>query len=150
MAKLIWALLCRRIILDRETNLVSYVDAVDGMSLPKFPLPAPLFFVGTTWARGDDDKLEMNVVVYGPNGRRIDEAEADPLTFERQHKRGRMNVGIGGFSIDGPGRYAFAIETRLKGRWVEVHRFPLDVDARVQPEAGSMKKQPRKKRASRG
>jgi hypothetical protein len=148
MAKLIWALLCRRIILDRETNLVSYVDALDGLSIVKFPAASPTVFVGTSWLRGDEERLEMNVVIYGPDGSRLDAVEADPIVFEPQHNRGRMNIVISSFPITSPGTYHLAIETKAKSKWQEVHRFPLNVEARVQPREETLVKAPPKKRST--
>lgn len=128
MAKLVWALLCRRIIIDQQTNLVSYVDALDAVAIPEFPFKAPPVLVGTLWQREGEKNLEMRVQVYAPSGAQLVTFEASPLEFEPAHKRARMNAGVAGFEIAGPGRYQFGIETREKGKWVEVHRVPFDVD----------------------
>lgn len=128
MAKLVWALLCQRMIIDAQTNLVSYVDALDAVTIPKFPLKAPPIVVGTLWQREGEKKLEMRVQVYAPSGLQLGAFEAAPLEFKPEHKRARMNVGVSGFEIAEPGRYQFGIETREKGKWVEVHRVPFDVD----------------------
>lgn len=128
MPKLVWALLCQRLIIDQQTNLVSYVDAFDGVALPYFPLPAPILTVATVWKREEEAALEMRVAVYDPHGRRLMDAQADPLRFEPHHRRGRMHVVVGGFEIAGPGSYGFGIETRREGEWVEVHRVVLDIE----------------------
>lgn len=128
MAKLVWALLCRRIIIDHQTNLVSYVDALDAVTVKEFPFKAPPVLVGTVWQREGEKKLEMRVQVYTPSEENLLSFEASPLEFGPEHTRARMNAGVAGFEIAGPGRYQFGIETREKGKWVEVHRVPFDVD----------------------
>ncbi|MBX9928487.1 MAG: hypothetical protein K2X99_06185 [Gemmatimonadaceae bacterium] len=116
-------------LLDQQTNLVSYIDALDAVTIPKFPVKAPLTIISTLWQRGSETQLEMRVRVYAPDGKHLIDAVADPLAFRPEHKRGRMSVGVAGFEISGPGRYEFGVETREKGKWVEVHRIPMDVDA---------------------
>lgn len=129
MAKLVWALLCQRVIIDAQTNLVSYIDALDAVAVNKFPLSAPPIMVGTLWQRGAEKKLEMRVQVYAPSGALLRMFEALPLDFQPEHKRARINCVVAGFDIAEPGRYEFGIETRDKGKWIEVHRVPFDVDS---------------------
>ena len=71
----------------------------------------------------------MRVQVYSPDGVQLITAEADPLEFLPEHTRARMSVVVAGFDITAPGRLQFGIETREKGKWVEVHRVPFDIDA---------------------
>src|SRR5688500_3869399 len=104
MAKLIWALLCRRIIVDQQPNSVSYIDAIEGLVGVR-PRPAPLVAVATLWQRGGEIKLEMRVTVFSPAGDSVIVAEAESLTFEPQHTRGRMHLGLTGFPLAGPGQY---------------------------------------------
>lgn len=134
MANLVWALLCGRLIIDSQTNLVSYVDALDAVTLPKFPVKAPPIVVGTLWQREEEKKLEMRVQVYAPSGAQLGVFEATPLEFKPEHKRARMNVLVAGFDIESAGRYQFGIETREKGKWVEIHRVPFDVDPAIPPQ----------------
>ena len=129
MAKLVWALLCQRMILDQGTNLVSYIDALDAIAVTHFPAKSPLIVVSSLWQRGTETKLEMRVRVFSPHGNVLAEIEAVPLDFAPQHQRGRMAVGLAGFDIDGPGRYEFGIETRENGAWKEVHRVPFDIES---------------------
>ena len=131
MAKLIWAVTCSRILLDQPTNLVSYIDLLDGVALLHFPTNAPPTFIGTAWQREDEHILEMRVRAYAPDGSHLMDSQAVPLVFEPQHKRGRIHVGFEGFTIPGPGRYEFGIEIKKDSKWVEVTRIPFDVDAAV-------------------
>lgn len=129
MAKLVWALLSQRVIIDAQTNLVSYIDALDAVTIEHFPLKAPPIFVSAIWQRDAEKRLEMRVRVYSPEGKQLLEQEANPLEFESQHKRGRMTVAVAGFDIATPGRYEFGVETKDKGKWTEATRIPFDVDA---------------------
>src|ERR1035438_672928 len=65
MAKLIWSVPCSRILLDQPSNRVSYIDVLDGVSLPSFPPLAPLTFIGMFFQRENETKLEVRVRAYG-------------------------------------------------------------------------------------
>ena len=141
MAKLVWALICQRVLLDQPTNRMSYIDALDAVSLAQFPVKAPQVLLTSVWQRGAESRLEMKVRVYSPAGSMLTEAVASPLDFSPEHRRARMSVAIGGFDIETPGRYEFAIETPNSGNWTEVQRVPFDVDdARVDVLANNAKK----------
>lgn len=129
MAKLTWAVACRRIIHDSPTGLFSYLDSVDGMTTPQFPIEAPPLFVGTLWERDPGEaSITMRVRIYGVDGSHLMDAPAAVLNFEAQHKKGRINLGFGGFSISGPGTIHLGIEHKVKRSWVEVHRIPLEIE----------------------
>ena len=138
MAKLVWALLCQRVIIDQQTNFVSYVDALDSVAIPKFPIKAPPLFVSTIWQRDKEARLEMRVRAFAPGGEKLTEVEANPLEFAPHHRRARMTVGLAGFDLTGPGRYEFAVDTRDGGKWVEVQRVPFDVDLSVAAKPSSV------------
>lgn len=129
MAKLVWALLCRRVIVDSQTNLLSYVDALDGFNAPQFPITAPLIVACSVWQRENDERsISMRVLMYSPNGARLFVSDENTLALETVHKRARLNAGIAGFEIPSAGRYEVAFELKHRGEWVEQHRVPIDID----------------------
>jgi hypothetical protein len=145
MAKLVWALLCRRVIIDAQTNLLSYVDALDGFNVPQFPSASPLIIACTVWHRESQEerRLVMKVVVHSPNGAVLFESDESSLELEPVHKRGRINLGIAGFELPEPGQYQIGIRLKQDDEWTEVHRVALDVDpvvavsmVQAKPEGG--------------
>lgn len=128
MAKLIWAIPCSRILLDQPSNLVSYIDVLDGVALPSYPALAPLTFIGMVWQREDESKLDVRVRVLSPDGSHVMDSESAQVIFQPHHKRGRIHIGLGGFPIAGPGRFHFAIDTKVRNKWVEQARVPFDLE----------------------
>lgn len=128
MAKLIWAVLCRRVLQDAPTNLMSYIDTVDALAASQFPVPAPGLVVGTLWSReGDEPSIEVQVRVLSPDGAQLGDVSGAVLPLEPQHQRGRVNVGLAGFPMNGPGRIEYVIEIRKGEEWIEAGRLPLDL-----------------------
>ena len=75
MATLVWAVTAQRIITDRDTNSVSYIDLVENFAVPVFPSQLPPFSIGTLWQRESGENsftiritfLSPNDDVYGPS-----------------------------------------------------------------------------------
>lgn len=128
MANLIWAVPCSRILLDTPSNLVSYIDVLDGVALPTYPSLAPLTFIGMVWQRENESKLEVRVRVLGPDGTELMISEPSQVVFGPNHRRGRIHIGVAGFMIPAPGRYHFAIELKLRNKWTETSRLPFDLE----------------------
>ncbi|MDR3673254.1 MAG: hypothetical protein P4L36_20580 [Holophaga sp.] len=138
MARLTWAIACQRILLDQQTNMMSYIDALDGISLPVFPIMAPPIFVGTLWEREGEAQIEVQVKAYAPDGAILGTAVSEPLRFRPEHQRGRVNVVLAGIVLPAAGRYEFGIEIRDKKKWVEVNRIPFQVEQAVPGAQGKL------------
>jgi hypothetical protein len=138
MAKLIWAIPCSRILLDQPSNLVSYIDALDGVAIPSFPADAPTTFIGTLWHRDGSAKIEVRIAVYDPDGKKLMDSEAVAFTFEPHHKRCRANIGFSGFPLKGPGQFSFGVELKKGGKWTEVLRIPFDVDQMIPAQSDEL------------
>lgn len=129
MPSLVWALLCRRVIIDAQFNLISYIDGIESLALPHFPHTVPAFVLCTNWIRtpGKDGTINMRGVVYSPSGEQLHAEDADPLELQAHHRRARVNLLLGGFSAPAPGTYDVACEVLVGTKWQEVARLPLDV-----------------------
>ena len=142
MSKLIWAIPCSRVIVDQTTNMVSYIDVLDGAFLEKVPIKAPLTILGTLWKREKDSKLEVRIRAYAPDGTHLMDVSADPLVYEPTHKRARVNIGLAGFDINSPGPYEFGIEQKKAGKWVEEARILFEVEISTPTSAKKGKTNP--------
>lgn len=140
MAKFRWALMCRRLLIDGPTNLVSYIDAVEGFGLPQFPFPCPPLVVGTLWDRenASEPGIQMRAIVRSPSGEILTAEEAPALLFEPQHTRGRVNLALQGFLLPAPGRYTITLEHKSGTEWREVYQLWFDVDQVVLQEATAL------------
>lgn len=128
MAIFTWAVLCQQIITDQESNAASYINALEGIGLVRFPSQLPLLMVGTLWRRAkEDDKLEMRVRVLGPDNSLLHTENGPIANFGKEFRRYRINLGIGGVSAPAPGVYSYVIEQRKGNQWNEVASLPLEV-----------------------
>jgi len=128
MAQFKWGLLCRRVIVDLESNLISYIDAVEAFGSQTFPFPCPPIFVGTAWERdGKEAGIELRAIVYSPNGQQINVTEASPLVFGEHHLRGRVNLLLYGFAVPEPGTYKISLEHKVGSEWQRVHILSMNI-----------------------
>ena len=151
MTKLIWALVCRRVLTDKETNTVSYIDGIEELKALKLPSACPPLVVGTLWKRDANDKtLTMRV--------RVSMGDKEVLTFEAPEiamsgLRHRVNVQMGGFPIDDAGELTFAVEQLVGKTWKETARVPVDIQvaegSKADGTSDAGRKVPRKNRRSK-
>ena len=135
MANLIWAIICQRIITDRDSNSVSYIDALEGVGLLRFPSPLPPVTVGTLWQRtADNDSVAMRVRVLGPNGDVLHTEDGPVVQFGPGIRRYRVNMQVFGAEASEPGTYQVSLDQKQAGKWVELSRFPLEVQEASIPQ----------------
>jgi hypothetical protein len=127
MSKLISAVLCSRVIIDQQTNLVSYIDILDGVHIFSFPFKAPLVIAGTIWQIENEKKIEVRVRVFSPDNDHLIDSTSAQMDILPGIKHARMNVAVAGFNIGAIGTYQFAIEHKISGKWHEITRIPMDV-----------------------
>jgi hypothetical protein len=143
MAKLIWAVICRRVLTDKETNTVSYIDGIEELKAAKLPSPCPPVVIGTLWRRNaTQNSLSIRV--------RVIAGDSEVLVFEAPEiamsaTRHRVNIQLGGFPIDREGELSFVLEQRVEKAWLEVGRVPVDVQLVAASSSTRNAKKPTKK-----
>lgn len=129
MAELRWALTCERVIIDRQTNAASYIDAVEELVVPQVPFPVPPFIVGTLWERRvAGEVVEVRVRFLDPSAEILTEIPTrleDPVAI-----RHRANFAVF-VATRQAGRHDVVIEQKLDRGWREAARLPINVS--VQP-----------------
>lgn len=128
MASFIWAVICQQIITDRETNAVSYINALEAIALGRFPTQLPPLYVATLWQKtAENDKVEMRIKVYAPDGSTVHTEDGPIAKFGKEFRRYRVNMLVVGASAPKPGVYQYAVEQKQGGAWREVAKYPLEV-----------------------
>jgi hypothetical protein len=125
MARLIWAITCQRIIVDNDSNLVTYVDATEEVHVPQMPFPLA-FYIGLLWAReAPGESIRMRVSVHDPDG---------TVTFQREgylvHPvviRHRANLPIA-FVAQSAGEASVMVEQFVNDDWRVEKIIPIHVD----------------------
>ena len=127
MAFLRWVVTCQRVLTDQQTNFVSYVDAVEGMSVPELPGPMPPFTVGTLWDRETvGEAIEMRVRIMDPD--RTEIARLGPATlYHAEAARHRANVNVFLSRIEKPGYYTVVIEQLAGEEWQMRGAVPIEL-----------------------
>lgn len=136
MATLLWLIPCRRIIIDSETNLVSYIDVLNGFRVSQLPAQFPTIMVGSVWEAEPGDVLESRFRFVGPDGKVLREFEFPSHTFSS--RRHRQNLQIGGFTVSAEGRYRIAFEQKENGSWAVAGSmgFPIELREEEDEEGG--------------
>jgi hypothetical protein len=138
MAKLMYAFPCARVIIDQATNLISFIDVLDGVVVPVFPFVAPAMCIGAIWETEGDKRIEMRARILAPDGGQVVEAAATSLDLKPEHKRARTVVVASGFVFPAPGKYQITVELKRSGKWVEASRIPIDIDPALPPQNREM------------
>jgi len=127
MAKLLWAVTCQRVLTDSDTNSVSYIEAVEQLSIPTLPFQFPPFTLGTLWKRDRvGEPLTMRVEIVNPEGRVI--AGLEPPTGAAEGAvRQRVNLVLSGVPIDAYGEYVIRVLQKEGGAWRTEAELVLDV-----------------------
>lgn len=147
--RLIWAVLCERSVIDRDTNMVSLINVLEEMtmavqpppeapdaSLPQAVIPVPIELV-TLWARSDEkipERGRYRVRLLLPDDRvpADSEFEVDLTQFLRLRHRSRFP----GLPVAGEGTYHFVVEEGAGGGgWATMSEVPLRVVVQTQEPA---------------
>lgn len=139
--KVIWAVLCQRSLLDRDTNNISLIDVVEEIQVTAMPPQVepgdPAYQLLATnvvefvvlFGRSNFDTPETSrgrVSLKTPSGTSTNahEFEVD-LSHNLKH---RFRLKIPGIPIDGEGIYNFLVDCKTgTGDWDEKFVLPLEV-----------------------
>jgi hypothetical protein len=131
-----WSVICQASIVDKDTNLFSIINVIEGVAIQGeqsadkiFPLPIQ---VASFWYRENNDipaKGQARNRFISPSGEIIkeQEMEIDLETYERFRWRSNF-VGLN--FLDGSGIYTVAVSYRSgeSEEWTDVASVPLKVE----------------------
>lgn len=156
MAKLLWALTCQRVIVDKSTNTVSYVDGVESLGFEEFPTLLPIFWVATVWIRErEGDDLLVRVRVINPSGKELMRYESES-PMKLLASRHRLNIQVGAKEIEKPGVYTVVLQQKRGKNWRTEGTIPLvmvhvtEQEVKVRPKRHGKSKAVRKSSSSTG
>lgn len=143
MTKHIWAVVCKRSIVDAETNNVSLIDVLEEVSVSLPPATkinkvkkgygiVPMNFeVVSMWIRESSEEKSVGrsrIAICDPSGRIVQSTEID--VDLREYQRMRTRQRFSGLPVRGEGNYWLCVELKDEGKdkWIEVDRVPLQVN----------------------
>jgi len=126
MARHVWSVLCQSVLIDQFTNSMSFIQAIEGLSVPSVPASAPQMMVGTLWLRtGKESQLLSRIRILDPHGKVANVVENNPASLSVP--RSRTVTVLGGFSLSSAGVYSLVVESKKDGTWVQEASIPFEV-----------------------
>jgi len=139
--KHVWTIICKKSIIDSDTNLISIVDVIEQLQigLPKkimeenktVNLPVN-FEIISSWADFDRTIIKkgwVNVVVLDPKGNKLKNFESK-FVMDKHYTNVRTRLKISGLPISIKGVYSFIVQFKDKenGKYQEIASVPLFID----------------------
>jgi len=126
MAKLLWGLLCDRIIVDRETNATSHIDVIDSIIVEKFPTVLFRAALALMWkAERENEELQIRILVNWPGATEAIVVEPDKFPFEGLTHR--FNLTVNNIKIEEAGELSFEVKHFVNGKWKKADRFSYPI-----------------------
>ena len=133
MATLRWAIACFRIIIDRATNSVSYIDTVEAWSVPSLDSPLGPFNLGTVWERETvGESIIHRIRVTNPAGEEVASLARELVHAEAIRHRSNMSLHID--QVKMVGRFLLHVEQQVGGEWRTEVSIPLVVTLEEEAE----------------
>jgi hypothetical protein len=130
MFKHVWSVLCERISIDQNTNLVSYLTSTEGFTTESLPIAVLNLAYGTRWYKeGDGEEiLRIRLFLVAPDG-----SEKELITGEQKSKANnhRTNIMLNGLFFEQSGDYMFKLQMQEDDKWVTVHEMPLTISVKT-------------------
>ncbi len=122
----IWSVLCERVSIDQDTNLASYLTAVEGINAMQLPITVQNLSLGTRWHKEEDSEAHLSIRLFlvAPDGMEEKLVDGVQSTTSRNH---RVNFILNGLVFKKIGRYVLKLQVKNDERWTTVHEIPLEI-----------------------
>lgn len=144
MAKHIWSVLCRKVIIDKNDNSLSLIEVVEGVevvSLPASSVQASQMFMDlvTYWRRSYPSKVEhatARLVIKDPGGKAVGLPHEIPIALEEAPRIRCLLRFQGGVPYTKNGVYEYMVQLKYGGsKWGTVAQIPLEITIKPAPSA---------------
>lgn len=110
MIRLIWSVLCREILTDRETNSVSYIHAIEEGAAAALPTRIAPISLGTLWEMDTPgpEPFIARVVLGSPSGQDVGLLQTGMLSFT--NSRHRLHFRLQGLPMTEYGRHEIRLD----------------------------------------
>jgi hypothetical protein len=127
MPKLLYALMCADMIVDKDTNATSFIRTVEHAVVPQLPAVLPPIYFASLWDLGDKGTEGFTVALQliPPEGKptTLGIQEIGP-TGTMLHK---MNFQLPGLNVEAEGRYNIAVAIKRGDSYKKQAELPLFV-----------------------
>jgi hypothetical protein len=128
--KLIWSVICNRIITDQKTNTVSYIDCIEEVQTPNFPAIMANCSIGTLWKKeaAGEENLKARVYIDYPSGKSEQLIETEIIQVLKPHHR--LSFQLDGFPLKEEGLHLFRIELSISDKWKPISEVGFTVKSK--------------------
>lgn len=127
MPKLVYALVCADLIIDRDSNSTSFIRTVEHAVVPSLPAVLPPVFFASLWdLEGNEGRpFTVSLRLTPPQGEAVilGVQEVKPGAT-RLHK---MNFQLPGLTVTAEGRHTISAAIRTDGQWKTLAALPVFV-----------------------
>jgi len=142
MIKHIWTVLCRKSILDQESNNISLLDVVERLQVklsikregqkPDGFVISTEFEIVSFWIRDKidkEEKIQISIETLDSEDNKLGEFTRD-LTFSPKMKKMRLRVKMLNIKLTESGLYHFRIKSKAskQAKWKTEAEIPLEVE----------------------
>ncbi|MBU1044538.1 MAG: hypothetical protein KJ915_09125 [Candidatus Omnitrophica bacterium] len=113
----ILCVICKDIIEDKETKMVSYINCIERVGSDKFPANLPSVSLGTAWIKDSnvEEKFKLRVKLLFPdNEEKVLLETPDNIIKGDRH---RVNFVISGFPLKKEGQHRLVVEKLGQNSW---------------------------------
>ncbi|KAB1441851.1 hypothetical protein [Pseudodesulfovibrio senegalensis] len=123
MPRLLYAMVCNDIIVDRETGATSFIRTIEHAVVPELPVTLPPLYVGTMWEMEKNDTFSVALQLLAPSGKMETLGVQDVKdTGTMLHK---LNFQLPGIPVAAEGRHMLVISIRTDSEWESVQELPI-------------------------
>lgn len=126
MVKHIWSVLCERLSVDQNTNLVSYLTSIEAITVQGLPFSIQLLAIGSLWYTSEKtDTIQFRLRLVSPD--KTDKVLIEPPKVEFSTPRYRSNIILNGLKFEQLGTHTFQLELNNAEIWETVCEIPFDI-----------------------
>jgi len=127
MPKLIYALMCADLLIDKESSSTSFIRTIEHAVVPELPAVLPPVYFASLWdLDGNDGKpFTVSLTLSAPEGddQLLGIQEITPGTT-MLHK---MNFQLPGLKVEVEGKHTVSVAIRVKEEWKTLAELPVFV-----------------------
>lgn len=127
MPKLIYALMCADLIIDKDSNSTSFIRTIEHAVVPKLPAVLPPVFFASLWdiEGNDSEQFTISLNLTSPSGESVilGVQEVTPGST-MLHK---MNFQLPGLNVGAEGRHTVSASIKNGDQWEVLAELPLFV-----------------------
>lgn len=123
MARLLYALICNDVIVDRETGATSFIRSIEHAVVQALPANLPPLYVGSMWELEEEESFTVALQLTHPD-ERVETLGVQEVTSPGTmlHK---LNFQLPGLAVTQEGRHVLSVTTKHGSEWTAQAELPL-------------------------